>query len=64
MHVIYDGPIDRVDIAMPGRNNDIHAIRGVPVEVPEDVGRSLIRQSTWTKATTTKAAKAADKQED
>jgi hypothetical protein len=67
MRVIYDGPIDRVEIPMR-KTPPIVAERGVPVDVPDEIGTSLIRQATWTKAAPAKApatkAPEADKKED
>lgn len=43
MLVVYNGPIDAVEV--PAAN--CIAVRGEPVEVPAEVGASLIEQGTW-----------------
>jgi hypothetical protein len=41
--VVYSGPTDAVEV--PAAN--CIAVRGEPVEVPDEVGASLIEQGTW-----------------
>ncbi len=43
MFVVYSGPTDAVEV--PAAN--CIAVRGEPIEVPDDVGASLIEQGTW-----------------
>ncbi len=43
MLVVYNGPIDAVEV--PAAN--CIAVRGEPIEVPDEVGVSLIEQGTW-----------------
>lgn len=43
MRVVYKGPIDAVEV--PAAN--CIAVRGEPIEVPDEVGVSLIEQGTW-----------------
>lgn len=43
MLVVYSGPIDAVEI--PAAN--CIAVRGEPIEVPDEVGKSLCQQDTW-----------------
>lgn len=54
MRVIYDGPINRVELALPGDRNRTVVARGDAIDVPPEVGESLLRQSTWRKAPTRK----------
>lgn len=46
MHVKYTGPGRARDIRLPD-GNEVHAPKGQAVEVPDDVGKSLCRQSVW-----------------
>lgn len=46
MLVVYSGPIDAVEV--PAAN--CIAVRGEPVEVPDEVGKSLCQQDTWTES--------------
>ncbi|PWK81731.1 hypothetical protein C8D88_116143 [Lentzea atacamensis] len=43
MLVVYGGPTDAVEV--PAAN--CVAVRGEPVEVPDEVGKSLLEQDTW-----------------
>ncbi len=51
MLVVYGGPIDAVEV--PAAN--CIAVRGEPVEVPDEVGKSLLEQDTWTESKPKKA---------
>jgi hypothetical protein len=44
MKVIYEGPHDVVEVA------GITAERGQAVDVPDEVGKALLEQDTWTEA--------------
>ncbi len=62
MRITYVGIFPAVDIA----DTDIHAERGVPVDVDDSLARALLEQpDNWAKAPTRKpkAADAADHQE-
>ena len=48
MKITYIGPSPAVDIAIEG--GAIRATNGEPVEVPDDLGRSLLEQDTFTAA--------------
>lgn len=48
MLVVYSGPIDVVEV--PAAN--CIAVRGEPVEVPNEVGKSLLEQDTWSEVKT------------
>lgn len=55
MRVIYTGPIDRVAVTDPTSRREIEAERGQPIDVPDQLGASLITQDTWDKAPAVKA---------
>lgn len=57
MRVVYDGPIDAVEI--PEAN--AIAVRGEPIEVPDDLGKRLCEQATWSEVKSAK--KPAQKEE-
>lgn len=59
MRVVYDGPIDRVEITLPGDRKPTVAARGDVIEVPPEFGEHLLRQSIWRKAPAPKAPKPA-----
>jgi hypothetical protein len=44
--VVYSGPIDAVEV--PAAN--CIAVRGEPIEVPDEVGKSLLEQDTWSES--------------
>jgi hypothetical protein len=44
--VVYNGPIDAVEV--PAAN--CIAVRGEPIEVPDEVGKSLCQQDTWSES--------------
>lgn len=47
MRVVYDGPSDSVEVPAAG----LVFVRGVPGEVPDDVGTALLEQKTsWSLA--------------
>lgn len=46
MLVVYSGPIDAVEV--PAAN--CIAVRGEPIEVPDEVGKSLCQQDTWSES--------------
>lgn len=47
MLVVYNGHFSAVQIPAAG---NVVAERGVPVEVPDKVGKSLVRQATFTES--------------
>ena len=47
MWVKYEGPLDEVVIPTAG---DVLAVRGRKVEVPTEIGRTLIEQEHWSRA--------------
>ena len=49
MHVKYTGPGRGREIRMPD-GRDVSAVKGKPVEVPDDVGSSLVKQRYWEKS--------------
>jgi hypothetical protein len=49
MKITYVGPAESVDIAVPG--GSIRAVNGVPVEVPAELGSSLLEQDVFVKVT-------------
>lgn len=67
MRVTYSGPIDRVSVAMPD-GSEIEVCAGDSIDVPPEVGTSLIRQDIWQKAPASRPAApkatTADKEED
>ncbi|HVS85656.1 MAG TPA: hypothetical protein VHD91_08485 [Gaiellaceae bacterium] len=68
MKVIYQGPHREVEVAHDGGGTTV-ARRGDAVEVPDEVGASLLSQGeggeqTWRKASPKEAAKATAKQDD
>lgn len=50
MTLIYRGPHDSVDVPVPGTLDVIVAVRGAPVDVPEDLARRLLEAGTTTVA--------------
>lgn len=52
MKIVFVGESDARDIVVPG--GAIHAVKGVPVDVPDDVAQSLLEQDIYQPA---KAAK-------
>lgn len=46
MKLVYEGPIDVVEVPSAG----ITAERGQPVEIPDEVAKGLLVQDTWTEA--------------
>lgn len=64
MRVIYDGPLDGVEIAVPGERSSLTVMRGEVIEVPADFGERLIEQDIWTKAPAPKKANADKPEED
>lgn len=50
MRVIYDGPLDGVDLPVPGERAPRTVLRGDVIEVPADFGERLLEQDIWTKA--------------
>lgn len=55
MQIVYTGSLPRPTIPQL-RGVDIE--RGVPVEVPDDIGVTLLEQSTWQEVEPEKPAKA------
>lgn len=55
MRVTYNGPIDRVGVTLPD-GSEIEAAVGDTIDVPPEVGMSLIRQSIWQKAPASRRA--------
>lgn len=60
MRVIYDGPLDGVELAVPGERGTLTVWRGDAIEVPDEVGLSLIEQDIWSKAPEPKKPAKAD----
>ena len=56
MRVIYQGPSPEVVVIIEG--GGIHAPRGEAIDVPDDLGESLLEQDTFKKAPTKKTDKA------
>ena len=48
MRITYDGPFDAVEIAPTGQIVE----RGKSVDVPDEIGKSLCEQDTWTETKT------------
>ena len=62
MKIEYHGPHDGVEVPLAD-GRVIEAMHGTPVDVPEELAKSLLQQSTWREAKsapapTKKAAKA------
>jgi hypothetical protein len=55
MHLIYAGPSTEVAIYDPATDDFLYVANGEPTEVPADLAKSLLNQSVWSKAQTTKA---------
>ncbi len=53
MRVVYDGPIDAVEV--PEAN--AIAVRGKSIEVPDELGKRLCEQAVWSEAKPKQAAK-------
>ena len=53
MYVKYTGPGRGRGFRLPD-GNEVHAAKGQAVEVPDDVGKSLCRQSVWEEAKQTR----------
>jgi hypothetical protein len=66
MRVIYTGPIDKVAVTDPASRREVEVERGQIIDVPDELGASLITQDTWDKAPAAKAraAKADEAGED
>lgn len=61
MFVVYEGPIDAVEV--PALN--VVAGRGEPVEVPDnDASRELLKQDCWKQVTVSKPDNKTTKKED
>lgn len=60
MRVTYDGPLDGVEIAVPGHSGTITVLHGESVEVPADYGERLLDQDIWKKAPEPKKPAKAD----
>lgn len=43
--LIYEGP--HAEVEVPDAGADVKALRGVPVDVPEEVAKRLLKQDTW-----------------
>ncbi len=54
MKVVYDGPQESRTVEI-GRGKMVTAKRGTPVEVPKEVGESLLEQRHFSGAKTSKA---------
>lgn len=62
--LIYIGPHDAVEVELPD-GSYVQTVNGEPVEFPEEVAKSLLQQSTWSRAkaeTTTKKAQKAEEE--
>lgn len=59
MRVTYTGPIDAVELPQTGAV----VKRGDSVDVPDDLGRSLVEQSCWEPAKAAKSQLANEKKE-
>jgi hypothetical protein len=55
VRITYIGPSDAVEIPDP----PLLAVRGEPVEVPDELAKRLLEQSCWTAASESKPAAAA-----
>ena len=62
--LIYIGPHAAVEVELPD-GSYVQTVNGEPVEFPEEVAKSLLEQSTWSRAkaeTTTKKAQKAEEE--